>query len=252
MSAPRLALIRHSFGDRPEFGTAVSQAILMRVAAGELPPTVRVHMPGREVAFGRRDVVDPGYQAAAEAARAHGFAAVERLAGGRAAVFHEGTVAFARAYPDHHPAKRTYERFEEMAGVVRRALARVGVADPRVGEVPGEYCPGAYSVNAAGSRKLAGIGQRMIKGGAHVGGVVVAGGGDEIRAVLAPVYRALGLEWDPATTGDASAEAGRTVEPADLADALVAELATAYELESADVDEATLALAGRLLEGARG
>ena len=37
-----------------------------------------------------------------------------------------------------------------MSGLVRDALSRVGVADPRVGEVPGEYCPGAYSVNARG------------------------------------------------------------------------------------------------------
>ena len=48
---------------------------------------------------------------------------------------------------DPQPPKRTYERFEEVAGLIADALRALGV-DARVGEVPGEYCPGAYSVNA--------------------------------------------------------------------------------------------------------
>src|ERR687892_419373 len=157
----RLRLIRHSFPDRPELGTAISETILRRVSAGELPPTVRIHRPGNEVAFGRQDVASPGYEAAAEAAR-------------------------ARAFADPQPPKRTYARFEEMADLIAAALRTFG-ADARVGEVPGEYCPGAYSVNARGKTKLAGIGQRMIRGGAHLGGVVVASGGREIADVLDPV-----------------------------------------------------------------
>src|SRR4051794_36180173 len=152
-------------------------------------------------------MASPHYEAAADAARAAGFAAVERLAGGRAAVFHAGTIAIARAYSDPHPPKRTYARFEEMADVITTALSGLGV-DARPGEVPGEDCPGAYSVNARGRTKLAGIGQRMIRGGAHMGGVVVASGGAEITRVLIPVYRALELDWDPATSGSVSDELG--------------------------------------------
>ena len=196
----RLDLIRRSFPDEPELGTAVSRAILTRVAARRAAPTARIHRPGRELAFGRQDVAAAGYERAAEAALAAGFAPVERLAGGRAAVFHEGTIAFTRAYPDPHPPRRTYERFEEVAAMVAGTLEDLGI-DARVGEVPGEYCPGAYSVNAGGARKLAGIGQRMIRGGAHVGVVIVACGEDLVREVLVPVYEALGLEWDPATVG---------------------------------------------------
>jgi lipoate-protein ligase A len=206
------------------------------VAAGELPPTIRIHRPGREVAFGRQDIASPGYEAAAEAARASGFAAVERLAGGRAAVFHEGTIAIARAYGDPQPPKRTYARFEEMADLIAAALRELGV-DARVGEVPGEYCPGAYSVNARGRTKLSGIGQRMIRGGAHMGGVVVASGGDRIARVLVPVYRALELDWDPATSGSVADELGREVDPGELEEALIAELAKRYELVDAELDE---------------
>ena len=149
-----------------------------------------------------------GYERAVEAALAAGFPPVERLAGGRAAVFHEGTIAFTRAYPDPHPPRRTYERFEEVAALVAGTLGDLGI-DARVGEVPGEYCPGAYSVNAGGARKLAGIGQRMIRGGAHVGVVIVVSGEDLVREALVPVYEALDLDWDPDTSGSVAAELGR-------------------------------------------
>jgi octanoyl-[GcvH]:protein N-octanoyltransferase len=240
----RLRLIRHSFPDQPELSTAVSRTILRRVAAGELPPTIRIHRPGREVAFGRQDLASPGYRAAAEAARSAGFAAVARLAGGRAAVFHPGTIAIARAYADPQPPKRTYARFEEMAELIARALRELGV-DARVGEVPGEYCPGAYSVNARGAAKLAGIGQRMIRGGAHMGGVVVASGGDEIARVLMPVYEALELDWDPATSGSVAEELAREVDPGELEEALIAELGADYELVDAELDEETVEIARR-------
>ncbi len=238
----RLGLIRHSFPDQPELSTAISRTILRRVAAGELPPTIRIHRPGKEVAFGRQDVSNPGYAAAADAARAAGFAAVERLAGGRAAVFHPGTIAIARAYADPQPPKRTYARFEEMAGLIARALRQLGV-DARVGEVPGEYCPGAYSVNARGAVKLSGIGQRMIRGGAHMGGVIVASGGREVVRALKPVYEALELDWDPATSGDVSDELGREVDPGEVEEALISQLAKSYFLVDAALDEQTLRIA---------
>ena len=238
----RLRLIRHSVPDQPELSTEISRTILRRVAAGELPPTIRVHRPGREVAFGRQDLANPNFEAAAQAARDAGFAAVERLAGGRAAVFHEGTIAIARAYADPQPPKRTYARFEEMADLITAALRGLGV-DARVGEVPGEYCPGAYSVNARGAVKLSGIGQRMIRGGAHMGGVVVASGGTDVARALEHVYEALELEWDPATSGDVSEELGRRVDPGEVEEALIAELRKSYELVDAELDEETVRLA---------
>jgi lipoate-protein ligase A len=220
------------------------------VAAGELPPTIRIHRPGNEVAFGRQDIASPGYEAAAEAARSAGFAAVERLAGGRAAVFHQGTVAIARSYADPEPPKRTYARFEEMAELIADALRGLGV-DARVGEIPGEYCPGAYSVNARGETKLAGIGQRMIRGGAHMGGVVVASGSREVADVLVPVYEALDLDWKPETSGSVADELGRDVDVGELEEALIAELDKRYELVDAELDEVTVETAARSLEEVR-
>jgi lipoate-protein ligase A len=136
-----------------------------------------------------------------------------------------------------------------MADLIADTLRGLGV-DARVGEVPGEYCPGAYSVNARGATKLAGIGQRMIRGGAHMGGVVVASGCREVARVLEPVYRALELEWDPATSGSVAEELGREVDVGELEEALIAELAKRYELVDAELDEETVEAAARSLEAA--
>ena len=100
----------------------------------------------------------------------------------------------------------THDRFRTIAGIVERALQRLGV-DARVGEIPREYCPGDYSVNARGQTKLAGIGQRLIKGAWHIGGVIVVAEAERVRDVLIPVYEALGLDWDPATAGAVADEA---------------------------------------------
>jgi octanoyl-[GcvH]:protein N-octanoyltransferase len=240
----RIRLVRDSFPGRPAFDTAVSRAILERVALGALPETVRVARPGAMVAFGRRDVTATGYAAAVHAAREGGFEAVERLAGGRAAVFHQQTVALAWAIAGRDAIAGTHDRFGELAAVVATTLDTLGV-DARLGEVPGEYCPGEYSISARGERKLVGIGQRVIRGGAHLGGVVVVREGERIRDVLVPVYEALALAWDPGTVGSIADELP-DIEWDDAAGAIVAELGARYEIEPADLDAETLALAEAL------
>jgi octanoyl-[GcvH]:protein N-octanoyltransferase len=245
-----LDLVRDSFSDRPAFGAAVSRAILQRVASGELPSTVRLHRTPRILAFGRHDAASPGFADAVRAARATGFEPIVRVAGGRAAVYHEGTIALSRAVPDQRPAARTHTRFEELADLIATGLQRLGV-DARVGEVPGEYCPGAWSVNARGRSKLVGIGQRIIAGGAHLGVVLVVRNGDLVREALVPVYDALGLEWDPATAGSVEDELGGA-ELATVEEAILRELAgTGHELVEASVDAETLALAERLIDAHR-
>jgi octanoyl-[GcvH]:protein N-octanoyltransferase len=212
---------------------------MRRVAAGELPETLRLARPARVVSFAKRDALAPGFADAIAAARAAGFGSMLRLAGGRAAVFHEGTLELAHAVPDPDPRGGIHDRFEATADLITRALRGLGV-DARVGEVPGEYCPGRWSVNAAGTLKLAGIGQRVIAGGAHVGTVIVAEGGASVRRVLEPVYKALELDWDPATVG-AVDRPWETVR-----DAVLAEYAERYELVEDTVDDDTLALARTL------
>jgi lipoate-protein ligase A len=217
---------------------------MLRVAAGELAATIRLHRPARELAFSKQDRASAGFASAVAAARVAGFEPVVRLAGGRAAAFHEHSLAIAWATPDPHPTARTHERFELLATVIAGALARLGV-DARVGEIPGEYCPGAWSVNARGAVKLAGIGQRIVAGGAHLGAVVVVGASGLLRSALVPVYDALGLAWDPATAGAVEDEAP----DADLdavERAILEELSDRFELRDAELDQETLERAATL------
>jgi lipoate-protein ligase A len=239
-----LALSRQEFAMPAARGTAVARAVLTRVGAGELPATFRLHRPGRILAFSKQDAASPGFTAAAAAARAAGFEPVVRLAGGRAAVYHERTLALSWAVPDRHPPARTEARFRELAELLAAALGDLGVV-AQIGEVPGEYCPGAWSVSARGRTKLVGTGQRLIAGAAHRGAVVVIGDSTRIRDVLVPVYDALGLKWDPDTAGSIEDEVGATA-PADVEAAILARLAERYEVREVDLDAATLALADRL------
>ena len=220
---------------------AVSHALLTRVAADELPPTLRVYRPAPAVAFGKLDTLRPGYEAAVAAARAHGYEPVLRLPGGHAAAYHADSLAIDVVWALDDPVVGTHDRFRDEGERLAGALRALGV-DARVGEVAGEYCPGAYSVNARGRVKLIGTAQRLVRGGALLGASIVVGDGAGVRAVLDDVYAALEFAWDATTAGAIDEEVpGVTLEATERA-----VIASFGELEPASLDEATLALAHRL------
>jgi octanoyl-[GcvH]:protein N-octanoyltransferase len=226
---------------------AVSHALLQRVAAGELPTTLRLYRPPPTVAFGKLDTLRPGYAAAAEAAREHGYEPVLRLPGGHAAAYHRESVGIDIVTAVESPVLGTHDRFRAAGERLAGALAGLGV-DARVGEVPGEYCPGAYSVNARGRVKLIGTAQRLVRGAALLGAVIVVRDGAGVRGVLRDVYARLELEWDEATAGAVADEV-----PGIGVEAVEAAVAAAYpELAGgAQPDAETLALARRLEAGHR-
>jgi hypothetical protein len=76
-----------------------------------------------------------------------------------------------------------------------------------------------------------------------MGGVVVASGAREVARALEPVYAALELDWDPATSGSVADELGREVDAGELEEALIAELGRGYELVDAELDAETMRLA---------
>lgn len=246
MARDPVDLLRDGFPDRPAYDTAVSRALLERVGAGELPATLRVWRPGAMVSFGRLDAATPSFPDAVLAARARGYEAVLRVGGGRAAVFHAGTLAFGLARADADPRVGTYERYRASAELVAVALRDAGV-DASVGEIAGEYCPGAHSVSAGGRLKLAGIAQRVTLRASYTEGVIVVADGAAVRDVLMPVYAALGLAWDPATAG-----AVEDVLPGadlDLVErALLDRYGAAHDLRPARIDDGTLAVAAALEE----
>ncbi len=190
-----MQLVRSGPAGSAALELAVSHALLTRVAKGELPSTLRVYRPAPAVAFGKLDALRPGYGAAVEAARAHGYEPVLRLPGGHAAAYHSASLAIDVVWALEDPVVGTHDRFAEEGERLAGALRTLGV-DARVGEVPGEYCPGAYSVNARGRVKLIGTAQRLVRGAALLGASIVVGDGPGIRAVLDDVYAALELPWD--------------------------------------------------------
>lgn len=234
----RIQLLEHSFAERPAFDTAVSRALLHAVGEGREPESLRLHTPGEVVAFSILDRAKPGFQAAVAAAQREGFQAVLRLAGGRAAVFHRQTLSFSWCVPARDARRGIRQRFEAVGRVIAEAFRDLGV-DARVGAVPGEYCPGEHSVNARGKTKLMGVGQRVVRHAAHVGGVVVVAGAPRIRQVLVPVYREMGLRFDPASVGSLSDEVGG-ISVADVAGALRSAFQRRHDLFPAEISTALL------------
>lgn len=242
-----LQLLSGSWPDEPGLDTALSKVVLDAVSAGEMPATLRLYTPGREVAFGRRDAVSAEYPAAVAAATQAGFASVERLAGGRAAVFTEHTIAFALSVPDPDPRITISCRFQEIGDIMVAAFRALGVA-AEIGEVLGEYCPGEFSVNHKGRIKLMGVGQRLARTAAHVGGVVVVDRTDLLLRALIPVYRALGLEWRPHTAGSLG-DVNPGLSNEDVVAALRAEFGKRYDLRKDRVSTELVERAAPLVEG---
>jgi lipoate-protein ligase A len=237
-------LLRDAFPERPALDIAVSHALLNRVAAGALGATVRLYRPAPTMAFGRLDVLRSGFARAGAAARERRLEPVVRLAGGHAAAYDEDALIYEEITPRPDVTAGLHERFRDGAALLAGALDDLGV-DARVGEIPGEYCAGAYTVSASGRLKLVGVAQRAVRGAALLTAFVLVGGGDRLRDALVDVYRALGLSWDPQTAG-ALDDVLPGVSVGAVEQALLAARARDAELTVATVDEATLALAREL------
>lgn len=175
-----------------------------------------------------------------------GFRGMERLTGGRVAAHSEGTMVLTLTTPEIEPAAGTTLRFRRSAELMRDTLADLGL-DARVGPVPGEYCPGEWSINGAGRIKLAGVGQRIVRGAAHVGFVIVASDSAVIRSVLGPVHAALDLTWDPATVGAVDdLQPGTTLDQVE--EALLTRLGLIADLVPGRLDPTTLEQARSLAD----
>jgi octanoyl-[GcvH]:protein N-octanoyltransferase len=237
-------LLRDSFPDPPALDIAVSHALLTRVARGEVEPSIRLYRPAPTLAFGRLDAMRPGFAEAGEAARDAGFQPIVRLAGGHAAAYHEQSLIYEEIVAQPDVTAGLHDRFRDAADLLAGALASLGV-ETHVGEIPGEYCPGAYTVSSAGRLKLVGSAQRAVRGGALLSAFILVGGGDRLRGALFDVYRALELAWRPATAGAlADVAPGITTEAVEAA--VLAARGQDHELRADTVDPETLALARTL------
>jgi lipoate-protein ligase A len=212
--------------------------LLTRAKTGGIGPTLRLYRPAPTVAFGQRDTRLTGFEAAVQTCRDHGFEPLVRKAGGRAAAYHEGTLVVDHVMPESDAIAGSKSRFSFFGELMARTLRDVGV-QAAVGEIPGEYCPGEFSVHGIhpadpGRRiKLVGTAQRVVSGGWLFSSVIVVESSAPIRAVLTDTYAALGLDWDPATAGAADdLVPGLTVQAVE--EAVVAAYADLARLEHAD------------------
>lgn len=185
---------------------ALAQALLRRVSRGESGPVLRVYRPTcQTVAFGRRDVRLAGFGTAVAAVRRAGVTPCVRAPGGRAVAYTSGALVVDHVSPDPGWPSGLEARFAEFGELWTGVLRGLG-ADARVGEVPGEYCPGSHSVNARGLVKLVGTAQRMVRGAWLFSAVLVHDGAPLLRPLLGEVYRALDLPFDVASVGSLTEE----------------------------------------------
>ena len=155
--------------------------------------------PEPTVAFGRLDRLRPGYERAKAAAEAHGFAILEREPGGHAAAYGRGSLVVE--LEGEGGLDGIHVRFERAAASLVASLRALG-ADARLGPIANEYCPGDYSVNIGGRRKIAGLAQR-VRGQRYLIGInLTVSEATAVGAVLTDVYAALALPFDPETVGE--------------------------------------------------
>lgn len=184
---------------------AYSTTLLRAVQHGRIPgPIVRIYRPQPTVSFGQQDVRLEGYEVARKHSSAHGFTPTVRKVGGRAAAYHRGSLIIDHIQPEDDAMVGFKSRFEYFGALFTNVLTRMGV-DAAVGEIPGEYCAGEFSVHGvldADRRiKLAGTAQRVVKGAWLFSTSLVVEHGYSIRRVLTDVYDALDIDFLPSTAG---------------------------------------------------
>jgi octanoyl-[GcvH]:protein N-octanoyltransferase len=241
----RLLVVRETAARPPALEVAVAHALLERADRGEVGAVLRLYRPAPTVAFGRLDALRPGYAAAVAAARSHGFEPVLRAPGGHAVAYHDGCLGIDEVIHEADPIAGMQERFAASSELLAGALRSLGV-DSRVGGVPREFCPGDFTVNARGRVKLVGTAQRVVRHGSLLAASVAVTDAAGLRAVLADVYRALELDWDPATMAAVEDEVSAGLD--DVERAVLDAYADRHDLVEWTLDEQTLADA-RSLEG---
>lgn len=209
-----LQLVRQEVSLGAEEDLTSGLDLLGAVSRGERGALLRLYRPQPTVAFGQRDTRLPGFQAANDAARRHGFVPAVRRAGGRAAAYHQGSLVIDHIQPESDAIAHAKARFAFFGELFAKTLQDLGI-HAGVGEIPGEYCPGEFSVygsqddaglppTPATAVKLVGTAQRVVAGAWFFSSVIVVENSEPIRNVLVDCYDALALGWDPRTAGAAN------------------------------------------------
>ncbi|WP_406047085.1 biotin/lipoate A/B protein ligase family protein [Kribbella sp. NBC_00889] len=223
-------------------GLAVAHALVRRASVGEVTEALRVYRPAKPVlVFGRRDTRHSGFRAAVRSARSAGFEPLVRAVGGRPVAYTSASLVVDHVKSEGMASEGLETRFKEFGAMYAEVLRELGI-DARVGAVPGEYCPGAHSVNARGLVKLVGTGQRIVRDAWLFSALIVVADDARIQPLLADVYRHLGLPFEVASVGSLSREVpGLDVETVERR--ILDAYAVKAQLEPSALDQATWELA---------
>jgi octanoyl-[GcvH]:protein N-octanoyltransferase len=207
---------------------------------------LRVYRPAAPVlVFGRRDTHHAGFEAAVGAAHSAGFQPLVRAVGGRPVAYTPSALVVDHVKHEVRAPEGLESRFRQFGEMYAGVLRELGV-DARVGAVPGEYCPGAHSVNARGVAKLVGTGQRVVRNGWLFSALIIVGDELQLRPLLTDVYRHLELPFEATSVGSVSAEVPG-VDAETIERRILAAYAAADPLEPTTLDAATAHLATSLV-----
>ena len=184
--------------------SAVDYAVWVKHQLANLQPGdlgfLRFRRPRPTAAFSPQDTTHPNYERIKQHARVNGFEPIERGTGGRLTMFDEQALAITIISPHVDPHQHTMKRYDIFADTIVEALVQLGI-DARVGELPNEYCPGKFSINAGGRIKLVGIAQRMNRRCIQMGAIIAVERSEKACAAIAETYDAMGLPFDRETYG---------------------------------------------------
>lgn len=185
---------------------AVAHALLRGAADGVIQEALHLYAPiAPVVVFGRRDTRLPGFPAAVRAAEQAGFDTAVRAVGGRVVAYTQNSLVVDAVRHEPHAVSALDQRFTTYGELMATALRGLGI-DARIGAVPGEYCPGAHSVNARGVVKLIGTAQRVVKDAWLLSLLVIVDDQARLQAVLTDVHRHLELPFDARSVGTVKGE----------------------------------------------
>lgn len=208
------------------FPFAESVDFLRAVGRGDQPSTLRMYQPAPNVAFGRRDELNPRFSTAQQACKDYGFVPQVRPVGGHAAAYHSGCLIIDHFQADADAVSGNMKRFTEFGQMFTDSLRTLDV-QAQMGEIEGEYCPGEHSVHIllpnGTPTKIIGTAQRVVSGAWWFSTGIVVTNSEPLRDVTTAVYRNLGLPLKPSTVG-ALTDANPLIAIEDVEDAVLESL----------------------------
>ena len=194
-------------GLNPTADLLASRRLLHAVAANpELGRIVRLYRPAPTVAFSGRESKLDGFADAVSETMAFGFEPVIRPAGGRMVALDENWLVLDVISPQADRGTAHRDIYLKHGQTFVELLREFGI-DARVGEVPGEYCPGDYSINARGQVKIVGTAQRVSRGARLFSASIPLSISSNVAELFTRVNRILDLDWDARTLGSLEHEA---------------------------------------------